>query len=158
MSNFIEQYNLAPFELNVLSLRQTLCEKVVSLIRFSMSDTPLASLTAKVRHFYDLDALLSIEQLQNYISSDAFVSDLTTLIRHDQQAFDEPQGWRLLNNLNQSPLIKDFENIWSSLTPKYIENLSKIAYRTIPSPDNIKSSFTKILHSIENIDLGRQEN
>ena len=118
----------------------------------------MASLTSKVRHFYDLDALLSIEQLQNYISSDAFVSDLTTLIRHDQQAFDEPQGWRLLNNLNQSPLIKDFENIWSSLTPKYIENLSKIAYRTIPSPDNIKSSFTKILHSIENIDLGRQEN
>ena len=158
MSNFIEQYNLAPFELNVLSLRQTLCEKVVSLIRFSMSDTPLASLTSKVRHFYDLDALLSIEQLQNYISSDAFVSDLTTLIRHDQQAFDEPQGWRLLYNLNQSPLIKNFENIWSSLTPKYIENLSKITYRTIPSPDNIKSSFTKILHSIENIDLGRQEN
>ena len=62
MSSFIEQYNLTPFELNVLSLRQTLCEKVVSLIRFSMSDTPLASLTSKVRHFYDLDALLSIEQ------------------------------------------------------------------------------------------------
>lgn len=158
MSSFIEQYNLAPFELNVLSLRQTLCEKVVSLIRFSMSDTPLASLTSKVRHFYDLDALLSIEQLQNYISSDAFVSDLTTLIKHDQQAFDEPRGWRLLDNLNQSPLIKDFENMWSSLAPKYIENLSKIAYRKIPSPDNIKSSFTKILHSIENIDLGRQEN
>ena len=32
MSNFIEQYNLAPFELNVLSLRQTLCEKVISII------------------------------------------------------------------------------------------------------------------------------
>lgn len=63
MDDFITQYHLEPFELNVLSLKQTLCEKTVSLIRFSMSNSPLAALSSKIRHFYDLDALLSIEQL-----------------------------------------------------------------------------------------------
>ena len=63
MDDCITQYHLEPFELNVLSLKQTLCEKTVSLIRFSMSNSPLAALSSKIRHFYDLDALLSIEQL-----------------------------------------------------------------------------------------------
>ena len=43
MEDVVTQYHLEPFELNVLSLRQTLCEKTVSLIRFSISEDPLAS-------------------------------------------------------------------------------------------------------------------
>ncbi len=153
MNDFIVQYNLEPVELNVLLPRQTMCEKTVSLIRFSMSDTPLASLSSKIRHFYDLDALLATEDIQNYISSKAFAKDIKTLIQHDMQAFDEPIGWSRLENLSQSPLIKDFNGLWASLAPKYEENLSSIAYRKIPSSDTIKASFLKILNSLHDIDL-----
>lgn len=153
MDDFITQYHLEPFELNVLSLKQTLCEKTVSLIRFSMSNSPLAALSSKIRHFYDLDALLSIGQLRDYVLDKAFASDVESLIRHDRQAFDEPKGWGELGSLSASPLMTDFDALWTSLSPIYEKNLSLIAYRPIPSPEVIKSSFTVILKSLEKVHI-----
>ena len=153
MEDVIEMYHLEPFELNVLSLKQTLCEKIVSLIRFSMSEQPTASLSSKIRHFYDLNALLNIKELEDYVCRKEFVRDIKTLVEHDQQAFDEPLGWKDLKDINQSPLVVDFDHLWEILTPKYVENLSTIAYRDIPSSNTIKASFLKILKSLREIDL-----
>jgi len=55
MNDFIVQYNLEPVELNVLLPRQTMCEKTVSLIRFSMSDTPLASFLKILNSLHNID-------------------------------------------------------------------------------------------------------
>ena len=92
---------------NEMILRQTLCEKTVSLIRFSISEDPLASLSSKIRHFYDLNALLAIKELEEYVCSEEFVNDVETLVKHDQEAFDEPAGWKDLKDLNQSPVVDD---------------------------------------------------
>ena len=127
LDDVVAQYHLAPFELNVLSLKQTLCEKTVSLIRFSMSQDPLASLSSKIRHFYDLNALMTIKDLEEYVCGVEFVRDVETLVKHDQAAFDEPFGWKGLKDLTQSPLVLDFEKLWVALTPRYEENLSAIA-------------------------------
>ena len=108
------------FELNVLSLKQTLCEKTVSLIRFSMSQDPLASLSSKIRHFYDLNALMTIKDLEEYVCGVEFVRDVETLVKHDQAAFDEPFGWKGLKDLTQSPLVLDFEKLWEALTPRSV--------------------------------------
>ena len=153
LGDVASQYHLEPFELNVLSLKQTLCEKTVSLIRFSMSLDPLASLSSKIRHFYDLNALLTIKDLEAYACSAEFVRDVETLIKHDQMTFDEPFGWKNLKDLSQSPLVSDFEKLWVALTPKYEENLSVIAYREIPPSERVKASFLTILESLRTIDL-----
>ena len=150
MEDVVTQYHLEPFELNVLSLR------TVSLIRFSISEDPLASLSSKIRHFYDLNALLAIKELEEYVCSAEFVNDVETLVKHDQEAFDEPAGWKDLKDLNQSPLVMDFDKLWDSLAPKYEENLSAIAYREIPSSETIKASFLKILKSLRVIDLTKE--
>lgn len=156
LGDVASQYNLEPFELNVLSLKQTLCEKTVSLIRFSMSLDLLAALSSKIRHFYDLNALLTIKNLEEYVCSAEFVRDVETLIKHDQMTFDEPFGWKNLNDLTQSSLISDFEKLWVALTPKYEENLSVIAYREIPPSDRVKASFLKIVESLRTIDLTKK--
>lgn len=156
LGDVASQYRLEPFELNVLSLKQTLCEKTVSLIRFSMSQDPLASLSSKIRHFYDLNALLTIKDLEEYVCSAEFVRDVETLIKHDQMTFDEPFGWKNLKDLSQSPLVSDFEKLWVALTPKYEENLSVIAYREIPPSERVKASFLKILELLRTIDLAKK--
>ena len=156
LGDVASQYHLEPFELNVLSLKQTLCEKTVSLIRFSMSLDPLASLSSKIRHFYDLNALLTIKDLEAYACSAEFVRDVETLIKHDQMTFDEPFGWKNLKDLSQSPLVSDFEKLWVALTPKYEENLSVIAYREIPPSERVKASFLTILESLRTIDLAKK--
>ena len=65
MDSFIEEYDLHPFELNILDKRRTLCEKVVSLLRFSFMDNPVQGLTGKIRHFYDIYFLLTIGNVWN---------------------------------------------------------------------------------------------
>jgi len=155
MSDFIAQYHLEPFELNVLSPKQTLCEKTISLIRFSMSDNPLHALSAKIRHFYDLDALLSMGELQEYVCSEAFAKDVEALVRHDRDAFDEPKGWSELEDLSKSPLMSGFDTLWTPLSSVYESNLSLIAYRPIPSSEAIKSSFMMLLQALKNVHVER---
>ena len=158
LEDIASQYHLEPFELNVLSLKQTLCEKTVSLIRFSMSQDPLASLSSKIRHFYDLNALMNIKDLEEYVCSAEFARAVEALVKHDQTAFDEPFGWKGLKDLTQSPLVLDFEKLWEALTPKYEENLSVIAYREIPSSERVKASFLKIIESLRTINLVKKKN
>lgn len=87
LPEYIERYELGAFSLNVLSLRQTLCEKIVSLIRFSLGENNVKQLSEKVRHFYDINALLQIEDIRLYMESEDFISDLRTLVNHDKRIF-----------------------------------------------------------------------
>ncbi len=74
----IEKWDMPPFELNVLDKRQTVCEKLVSLLRFSFTPQPVDGLKEKIRHFYDLHALLNDQECRTYLN-DNFLSDLMEL-------------------------------------------------------------------------------
>jgi predicted nucleotidyltransferase component of viral defense system len=65
---YIEQFNLQPFEVNVLSKEQTLLEKMVSLIRFSFKESAVESISEKIRHFYDLYYLMKNPDCIGFIS------------------------------------------------------------------------------------------
>lgn len=91
--DLINKYNLESFELQILDKKQTLNEKVVSLIRFSFDKNPTNSISGKIRHFYDLHYLINDEDCEGYIESHKFKEDIIELIRHDRETFDEPVGW-----------------------------------------------------------------
>lgn len=153
---FIAQYDLDAFDLNVLSLEQTLCEKLFSLIRFSMADDDMIALSSKIRHFYDIAALLQIEHIKLYAQSEAFVLDMERLIHHDQQAFDEPEGWKGLSNIADAPIISNFSAMWRErLATAYERNLSLIAYKAIPSRTQIEKVFSSLIEHLQSIDLRR---
>ena len=54
-----DEYGLGEFEINVLDLKRTAVEKLVSLVRQSLSDDYVTNLTAKIR---DFSSLLSEDQ------------------------------------------------------------------------------------------------
>lgn len=49
-----EEYNLMSFEVNVLDARRTICEKIMSLVRFSYGENLITDLKAKIRHTHDI--------------------------------------------------------------------------------------------------------
>ncbi len=154
MIEFMDKYDLEAFELNVLSLKQTLCEKLVSLIRFSMSADPIVALTSKIRHFYDIEALLRREELLQYIEGTSFLEDIQRLIRHDQAAFSEPQGWSELTSINEAPVVKDFELLWNKkLGAEYERNLSLIAYKSIPLKREVMQAFLGLIDKLKSLAL-----
>ena len=113
----------------------------------------MAALSSKIRHFYDLDALLSIGQLRDYVLDKAFASDVESLIRHDRQAFDEPKGWGELGSLSASPLMTDFDALWTSLSPIYEKNFVFDCLSADTISGSNKVIITVILKSLEKVHI-----
>lgn len=142
--NYIDQYNLQPFELNVLSKEQTLIEKLVSLIRFSFAANPVESIAQKIRHFYDLYFLMNDKDCAVYIKSAEFKNRVNEILNHDRKMFDEPEGWQK-KLIIDSPLVTGFEEIWSKIRTKYKTELSALAFSPIPEENQVAEAFKKLM-------------
>ena len=143
----MEEYGLQPFSLNVLDKRRTMIEKLVSLFRFSFAENVRRSLSAKIRHFYDLYYLANDTECATYIQTPAFKQDFAELLAHDKQAFDTPENW-IEKEITQSPLITDFPELWNFLKDVYLSELSKLAFVPIPDEKEIAKVFTQIVEQI----------
>ena len=152
-TDLLEKYNLLPFSVNVLDKSRTMLEKLVSLLRFSFAENPSTELAKKIRHFYDLYYLANNKECAKYIQSIDFQKDLQKLFTHDQQEFDEPQGWqtKLIKN---SPLITEFPHLWSTLRETYLSELPMLAFSTIPEEKEIGKTFIEIMKNVANENNG----
>ena len=142
--DLIEEYDMQPFEVNVLDRRRTLTEKLVSLLRCSLADNYIPELTAKIRHFYDLHFLLNDRETRDYLESNSFKVDFTNLFTQDQQRFDKPEGWQN-RKIEDSPIVVDLHSVWSSLSNVYSRELPDLAYKEIPSVADIEASMRELL-------------
>jgi len=147
-THIIEQYNLKPFQVNVLNKEQTLLEKLVSLIRFSFAEDPVESMKEKIRHFYDLHYLMNDSDCVSFVNSEDFKKKFDDLLIHDREIFDDPSGWQD-KEINESPLIDDFENIWNQIKSTYKTELLALAYVAIPDESVVAESFKELVNLIQ---------
>ena len=137
------QYNLEPFTVQVLDVKRTVCEKILSLVRFSHSENPIADLKMKIRHLYDLHRILGEENIRAFIMS----SDFEVMINRVGQ--DDVIGYRSNNSwLNLHPkealIFEDLDGVWKELEPTYSRDFSGLVYGDFPLPQDVLSSM-KIL-------------
>lgn len=147
-SKYIEQYALYPFIVNILKKEQTLLEKLISLIRFSFAEDTVQSISTKIRHFYDLHYLMNDSECNEFIKSTDFKKRFLEILEHDKEIFDEPENWQS-KQLNESPLITDFINIWQQLKETYKTELSALAFSEIPDEGKVSSSFKEVINLIK---------
>lgn len=145
---YIEQYELAPFEINVLDKGQTMLEKMASLIRFSFAENPAETIAGKIRHFYDLYFLMKDPECAAFAETAEFRKRFNEIIAHDREIFDEPAGWQV-KAVGDSPLIKDFGNTWDQLKAVYKTELTALAYTAIPGEKEVGDQFTKLIKWIQ---------
>lgn len=141
---YIDQYNLHPFEVNVLSKEQTLLEKLVSLFRFSFKENTAESISEKIRHFYYLYYLMKHPECIAFVASDSFKKQFETILQHDRELFDEPKGWQT-KVISESPLVTDFSTLWKQLNEKYKTELTALAYRPIPDENEVAKCFDELI-------------
>jgi predicted nucleotidyltransferase component of viral defense system len=145
--NRIQEFGLSPFPINVLDKRQTLVEKLVSLIRFSYDLETIENIGNKIRHFYDLYYLMQDEECIVYVNTEAFKNDFKTILEHDREVFDTPLGWQT-KTVQESPLIINFSAIWSQLSILYTRELHRLSYSEIPNEQDVADNFEMILSRI----------
>lgn len=145
---YIEQYNLQPFIINVLSKEQTLLEKLVSLIRFSFEKNTVESISGKIRHFYDLYFLMQNPECIQFVASGSFKEAFNTILNHDREIFEEPKGWQH-KLVTESPLVNNFPNLWKQLKETYQAELSAFAYRPVPDENAVAKLFEELIKRIQ---------
>jgi hypothetical protein len=148
----IKKYGLQPLNLNILDKRRTLIEKIISLIRSSFSEDPMAGISEKIRHFYDIYYLLNDTDCKAYFDSEDFKKDITELIIHDRTAFNEPPGWGQ-KAVIQSPLIKNFDSFWNTVKATYTRELSNLAFSDIPNGKDVADTFKNVIHKLSSIKI-----
>lgn len=147
LEDLIAQLDMAPFELNVLDKRRTMCEKVVSLLRFSFEEDPMAGLTSKVRHFYDLHFLMKDKECHEYLDS-SFPVELRELVAHDKAEFDRPPLWKTSDVL-QSPLLTSFSEMWKRIAPVYQSEVGALSFGELPKPEEVSQSMDFLIRIVQ---------
>lgn len=147
LEGLIAQLDMAPFELNVLDKRRTMCEKVVSLLRFSFEEDPVAGLTSKVRHFYDLHFLMKDKECHEYLDS-SFPVELRELVAHDKAEFDRPPLWKTSEVLH-SPLLTSFSEMWKRIAPVYQSEVGALSFGELPKPEEVSQSMDSLIRIVQ---------
>jgi len=65
--DLLEKHNMASFNVQALGVERTLCEKIMSLVRFSQVEDRNLILSGKVRHIYDLHLMLKDEEILSFL-------------------------------------------------------------------------------------------
>lgn len=149
LNDLIAHLDMAPFELNVLDKRRTMCEKVVSLLRFSFEEDSVVGRTSKVRHFYDLHFLMKDNECREYLDS-SFSVELRDLVAHDKAEFDRPPLWKT-SDVSQSPLLTSFSEMWKRIAPVYQSEVGALSFGELPKPEEVAQSMDSLIRIVQKV-------
>lgn len=145
-----EEYNLLPFEALVLDSRRTLCEKIMSLVRFSHTDTPIVDLNAKIRHIYDIHQLLKDDSVQTFFTSDAFDTMLLKVAHDDVQSYKNNNEW-LKYHPKEALIFKSPKETWKQLRGTYQGDFKNLVYGELPKEESVLNTIIKVSGRLEEV-------
>ncbi|MDX1956274.1 MAG: nucleotidyl transferase AbiEii/AbiGii toxin family protein [Chitinophagaceae bacterium] len=141
---------LMPFEVRVLAPERTLCEKIMSLVRFSYGPLPLDDLKNKIRHTYDLHQLLKEKSFSDFIDSTDFDGMMNKVAKDDRQSFKSNSAW-LDYHPSDALFFKDLLQVWPELIPTYNGDFRKLVYRDFPQDQEILDSMLRLRKRLVNL-------
>jgi len=145
-----KENGLLPFEVQVLEPKRTLCEKIMSLVRFSYTENPIEDLKNKVRHTYDLHQLLQNKELNKFFKSGKFDEMLLKVANDDVESFRNNNSW-LQYHPNKAKIFAEFESVWKELEPTYSGDFKNLVFRDFPHEVIILESLKLIKERLESV-------
>ena len=142
------EYGLQPFEVLALAPERTICEKIMSLVRFSYAENPVQDLSLKIRHTYDLYFLLKDEVLLAFFESEDFDILLNKVAQNDVDSYKNDNLW-LEHHPNDSWLFNDLEQSWKALKNSYMNDFGALVIGQLPLETDIFETLTKIKKRME---------
>ena len=150
-SEIAKENGLLPFEVLALDPTRTICEKIMSLVRFSYGKDPIADLKNKVRHTYDLHKLLAQSAYYNFLQSSSFDEMLMKVANDDIVSFKNNNDW-IGNHPVDSLMFKDVHLIWKELASVYSSNFKPLVYKDFPAESEILSTLILIQERLKRIE------
>ena len=145
-----KEHDLLPFEVQVLHVNRTICEKIMSLVRFSYGEDPITDLRNKIRHTYDLHQLLKVPAISEFFESPAFEEMLLLVGEDDVASFKNNNQW-LAFHPKEAKIFRETEETWRELENTYTNDFGNLVYGALPDSDSVLASLIKIRDRIKNV-------
>lgn len=139
----IAQYGLASFPVNALRPERTLCEKIMSLVRFSYSEQPVEDLKLKIRHAYDLYKMLNDTDIQAFFESAAFDTLFLSAARRDTVSYKNNHAY-LAKHPAEARIFSDLKSVWPQLVPIYRGDFANLVFGKLPEADDVRQALARI--------------
>lgn len=149
-SEIAEENGLSPFDVLVLEPTRTLCEKIMSLVRFSYGENPIEDLKQKIRHTYDLHQLLQQKEFSEFFNSSAFEDMLLKVANDDVASFKNNNKW-LENHPSNAIIFKELDSFWITLMPTYNGTFKNLVYGQLPPDIAVLETLKRIKDRVVNI-------
>lgn len=148
----IDEYGMNPFEVLVLNPKRTLCEKIMSLVRFSQTQEPITDLRNKIRHTYDIHLMLENENLKSFFLSNDFETMLLRVANDDVTSFKNNNEW-LANHPTTAIIFSKTEDTWSKIKYVYTGSFSELVFGGEPPKEtDILKTLTIVANRLKPIE------
>jgi len=145
-----KEFNMLPFEVQVLDVKRTICEKIMSLVRFSYGDNAIEDLQNKVRHTYDIHQLLLKKDIKDFFNSDEFDEMLLKVAKDDVASFKTDNKW-LANHPKEALLFKKPEEVWGSIKDTYNNEFKELVYGELPDEAEVLATLILVKKRLEKV-------
>lgn len=145
-----EANGVLPFDVRVLEPTRTLCEKIMSLVRFSYGEDAIGDLKKKIRHAYDLHQLLNQKEFAVFFQSEAFATMLLKVANEDVVSYKNNNAW-LAHHPNGALIFKDVDKVWGELKATYNADFKKLVYGAFPPDESVLAVLKMIKERIATI-------
>lgn len=149
--SLIDVYGMHPFKVLVLNPDRTLCEKIMSLVRFSQTPQPITDLSNKIRHTYDIHLMLNNNSVYTFFLSKAFDTMLLSVAREDILSFKGNNQW-LANHPATALIFSQTTDTWNKIKGIYSGNFSELVFGELPSEKDIHNTLTTVANRLESIE------
>lgn len=149
-SSIANENGLLPFDLLALEPTRTICEKIMSLVRFSYGENPSDDLKNKIRHTYDLHQLLKQDEFLKFFQTTYFDEMLLKVANDDVASFKNNNQW-LVHHPSEALLFKDLEKVWDELKSTYSGDFKNLVFGELPKEEAILETLKMIQERLKTI-------
>jgi predicted nucleotidyltransferase component of viral defense system len=150
--DIINHFELQAFEVQVISPKRTLCDKISRLTRLSYNDDFEMLIAKHIRDVYDIYCLLNTEKYQTFIITDEFTEALNCVTGEDG-LYRNSQSH---NSISKALVFADTEHILKlpAIVQAYGNELRQLMFDTdkLPKLDAVIETFAKLREPLERFD------
>lgn len=148
--DLIKEYDMQPFEVKAQDPKRTICEKIMSLVRFSHSENPVEDLKKKIRHVYDLHQLIENAQCREFLESDNFNKMLHIVAVDDIRSYKNANKW-LEVHPKEAIIFSRLDDLWKHLEAEYNGDFKYLVYGNLPDSAKVRQSLEHIRTEIDKL-------
>ena len=147
----IEQYNMAPFTIQVLSKLRTFCEKIMSLVRFSRTEEPITDLRNKIRHVYDIHQMMKDEEVQQFFGSVDFDKMLIKVGYDDMIGYKNNNDW-IPEHPSTALIFDQPQETWEQLSTAYNGDFKDLVTGELPAEGALIETLKQVADRLKKIE------